>query len=51
MKLKKNKELGGVEGDDGEAKQNLYDMLMEYLINEIEKMLEKCAQQVCFPPK
>lgn len=38
-------------GDDGEARQNWYDRLMEYLITEIEKVLDHCAQKVCFPPK
>ena len=44
------KDLGGMQGDDGEAKQNWYDTLMENLTTELDKLIELCAQNVMYPP-
>ena len=38
-----------MQGDDGEAKQNWFDTLMENLILEIEKIIDICTGKVLYP--
>ena len=39
-----------MQGDDGEVQQNWYDKLMDFMSNELEKLIELCVTKVLLPP-